>query len=78
MHQLIVKVDGWQQALPPVSVDKVGVYFRHALVEIKSRSNVSLSVLKIFMEFSVFSNYTAKILRSILRIFCLMSIFEKY
>ncbi|KAL3268817.1 hypothetical protein HHI36_007913 [Cryptolaemus montrouzieri] len=44
MHQLLVTVDGWQQALPPVSVDKVGVYFRHALVEIKSRSNIQADI----------------------------------
>ncbi|XP_044753631.1 vacuolar protein sorting-associated protein 13D [Coccinella septempunctata] len=44
MHQLIVKVEGWQQALPPVSVDKVGVYFRHALVEIKTRSNIQADI----------------------------------
>ena len=30
VHQLIVKVDGWQQ-VSPVSVDRVGTYFRHAL-----------------------------------------------
>jgi len=29
VHQLIVMVDGWKQ-VQPVSVDKVGVYFRHA------------------------------------------------
>nr|XP_054769178.1 intermembrane lipid transfer protein VPS13D-like [Lytechinus pictus] len=29
VHQLVVKVDGWEQ-LTPVSVDKVGVFFRHA------------------------------------------------
>ena len=30
VHQLIVKVDGWQP-VTPVSVDRVGIYFRHAL-----------------------------------------------
>lgn len=29
MHQLILRVDGYQQ-LDPVSVDKVGVYFKYA------------------------------------------------
>ncbi|GAB6019931.1 hypothetical protein CHUAL_001462 [Chamberlinius hualienensis] len=29
IHQLIIRVDGWQQ-VAPVSVDKVGVYFRDA------------------------------------------------
>lgn len=31
-HQVAVIVEGWQ-AMEPVSVDKVGVYFRHALAE---------------------------------------------
>ncbi|KAK9889536.1 hypothetical protein WA026_006891 [Henosepilachna vigintioctopunctata] len=44
MHQLIVKVDGWQETLPPVSVDKVGIYFRHSMVEIKSRSNIEADI----------------------------------
>ncbi|XP_045474860.1 vacuolar protein sorting-associated protein 13D isoform X2 [Harmonia axyridis] len=44
MHQLIVKVDGWQQATPPVSVDKVGVYFRHALIEVTTRSNIQADI----------------------------------
>ena len=30
VHQLIVKVKGWQE-VAPVSVDKVGVYFRQTL-----------------------------------------------
>lgn len=29
-HQIIVKVHGWEP-VKPVSVDRVGVYFRHAL-----------------------------------------------
>ena len=29
INQLVVMVEGWQK-LTPVSVDKVGVYFRHA------------------------------------------------
>lgn len=36
MHQLGVKVEGWQ-AITPVTVDQVGVYFRHAAAEIHYR-----------------------------------------
>jgi len=39
VHQLIVKVDGWKQ-VQPVSVDKVGVYFRHAATEIDNTSKL--------------------------------------
>lgn len=39
MHQLIVKVDGWKQ-VQPVSVDKVGVYFRHAAADVGSTSKM--------------------------------------
>lgn len=35
-HQLGVKIEGWQ-CLDPVTVDKVGVYFRDAPAEIHSR-----------------------------------------
>ncbi|CAH0555796.1 unnamed protein product [Brassicogethes aeneus] len=37
MHQLTVKVDGWQ-SVTPVTIDKVGTYFRHAEAEIVSRN----------------------------------------
>lgn len=36
MHQLGVKVEGWQP-VTPVTVDQVGVYFRHAAAEIQYR-----------------------------------------
>ncbi|KAG5879440.1 hypothetical protein JTB14_025696 [Gonioctena quinquepunctata] len=36
MHQLGVKVEGWQ-CLEPVTVDRVGVYFRDAAAEIQPR-----------------------------------------
>jgi len=39
VHQLIVKVDGWKQ-VQPVSVDKVGVYFRNAAADIDSTSKM--------------------------------------
>jgi len=39
VHQLIVKVDGWKQ-VQPVSVDKVGVYFRHAATDIDNTSKM--------------------------------------
>jgi len=39
VHQLIVKVDGWKQ-VRPVSVDKVGVYFRHAATDIDNTSKM--------------------------------------
>ena len=38
-HQLVVKVDGWQ-AVSPVSMDKVGVYFRQAEPERERTSNI--------------------------------------
>jgi len=39
VHQLIVKVDGWKQ-VQPVSVDKVGMYFRHAAADIDNTSKL--------------------------------------
>ena len=33
-HQVAVIVEGWK-AVDPVTVDRVGIYFRHALVDIK-------------------------------------------
>jgi vacuolar protein sorting-associated protein 13D len=33
VHQIAVRVDGWK-SVGPVSVDKVGVYFRQALPEL--------------------------------------------
>lgn len=36
MHQLGVKVDGWQ-TLDPVTVDKVGVFFRDAAVDVYNK-----------------------------------------
>lgn len=36
MHQLGVKVEGWKP-ITPVTVDKVGTYFRHAASEIQHR-----------------------------------------
>lgn len=36
MHQLGVKIEGWQP-ITPVTVDQVGVYFRHAASEIHYR-----------------------------------------
>ncbi|KAH9492089.1 Vacuolar protein sorting-associated protein 13D [Bulinus truncatus] len=40
INQLVVTVEGWQR-LSPVSVDKVGVYFRHADPELQAPPNVS-------------------------------------
>ncbi|KAJ8964860.1 hypothetical protein NQ314_004578 [Rhamnusium bicolor] len=37
MHQLGVKIEGWQ-CIEPVTVDKVGIYFRDAPAEIQNRS----------------------------------------
>lgn len=39
MHQLKVKVDGWN-CLEPVTVDRVGVYFRDTCAEFKTRVSV--------------------------------------
>lgn len=36
MHQLGVKVEGWQP-VTPVTVDQVGIYFRHAASEVHLR-----------------------------------------
>lgn len=36
MHQLGVKIEGWQH-VNPVTVDKVGVYFRDAPAEVQNR-----------------------------------------
>lgn len=43
MHQLVVRVDGFQEALPPVSIDKVGIYFRHCPTELKRRDILDAS-----------------------------------
>ncbi|XP_076466689.1 LOW QUALITY PROTEIN: intermembrane lipid transfer protein VPS13D-like [Babylonia areolata] len=42
INQLVVMVDGWQK-LSPVSVDKVGVYFRHAAVDSRKLAHNRLS-----------------------------------
>lgn len=39
LHQLKVKVEGWA-TLDPVTVDKVGIYFRHAPCEMHHRVRV--------------------------------------
>ncbi|XP_064629557.1 intermembrane lipid transfer protein VPS13D-like isoform X2 [Lineus longissimus] len=39
VHQLVVKVDGWNKT-SPVSVDRVGVYFRTAKPEINKSSSI--------------------------------------
>ncbi|XP_010784360.1 vacuolar protein sorting-associated protein 13D-like [Notothenia coriiceps] len=38
LHQLVVRVCGWEQ-VKPVSVDKVGVFFRYAAPDRNSSSN---------------------------------------
>ncbi|XP_053392152.1 intermembrane lipid transfer protein VPS13D-like, partial [Mercenaria mercenaria] len=42
VNQLIVKVDGWQR-LHPVSVDKVGVYFRDTLPDVSKPSIIKVN-----------------------------------
>ncbi|XP_059165407.1 intermembrane lipid transfer protein VPS13D-like [Physella acuta] len=39
VNQLLVTVEGWQK-LSPVSVDKIGIYFRHAEPELKAPPDV--------------------------------------
>lgn len=36
MHQLGIKIEGWKP-LTPVTIDKVGTYFRHTSAEIQHR-----------------------------------------
>lgn len=38
LHQLLVRVAGWEQ-VKPVSVDKVGVFFRYAAPDRNNPSN---------------------------------------
>lgn len=38
LHQLLVRVCGWEQ-IKPVSVDKVGVFFRYAAADRNNSSN---------------------------------------
>lgn len=38
LHQLLVRVCGWEQ-VKPVSVDKVGVFFRYAAADRNNASN---------------------------------------
>lgn len=38
LHQLLVRVCGWEQ-VKPVSVDKVGVFFRYAAADRNNSSN---------------------------------------
>ena len=33
MHQIIVALDGWKK-VSPVSIDKIGIYFREAMPEV--------------------------------------------
>lgn len=51
MHQLGVKVEGWQP-ITPVTVDQVGVYFRHAASETQFRVCCYISLTLQFDEFS--------------------------
>ena len=48
INQLVVMVDGWQK-LSPVSVDKVGVYFRHAYPDRKAPVSIAASAELAFM-----------------------------
>uniref|UniRef100_T1J4D0 UBA domain-containing protein n=1 Tax=Strigamia maritima TaxID=126957 RepID=T1J4D0_STRMM len=43
IHQLLVRVDGWQP-VTPVSVDKVGIFFRHAKPQINRTASVFAEV----------------------------------
>lgn len=49
MHQLVVKIDGWQP-VTPVTVDKVGVYFRHAAVQIQHRNQTEMPPARIVFD----------------------------
>ncbi|KAJ9601170.1 hypothetical protein L9F63_000690, partial [Diploptera punctata] len=49
IHQVGVKVDSWK-AVGPVSVDKVGVYFRHASAQLQYKSNLNLPNARIVFE----------------------------
>lgn len=40
-HKLGVRVDGWQE-IDPVSVDRVGVYFRQASPDYKSAVSINI------------------------------------
>ena len=48
MHQLAVRVDGWKE-VTPVSVDKVGVYFRQAQPQDTAASIVSLNFVPFYI-----------------------------
>ena len=39
MHQVVVKIDCWRE-VSPISVDRVGVYFRQADPEINTSSSL--------------------------------------
>lgn len=52
VNQLLVTVEGWQR-LTPVSVDKVGVYFRHAEPELKAPVSVFSQLVTMCMLFIV-------------------------
>lgn len=44
MHQLTVKVEGWQ-CVEPVTVDKVGTYFRDTPAELQNSVSTLLSLI---------------------------------
>nr|XP_015839049.1 PREDICTED: vacuolar protein sorting-associated protein 13D isoform X1 [Tribolium castaneum] len=52
MHQLGVKVEGWQP-LTPVTVDKVGIYFRITHAQIQNRSQTEVPSARIVFDISL-------------------------
>lgn len=54
LHQLLVRVCGWEQ-VKPVSVDKVGVFFRYAAADRNNASNTaSPAVLGLPLRFPMY------------------------
>ena len=44
MHQLLVKVAGWQKTTIPVSVDKIGIFFRDVQPDFANDSNTTVEL----------------------------------
>ncbi|XP_074642818.1 intermembrane lipid transfer protein VPS13D-like [Tubulanus polymorphus] len=40
VHQVVIKLDGWYKTTPPVSVDKIGIYFRNSRPEHNKSSSI--------------------------------------
>ena len=59
VHKVIVQVDGWQE-LQPVSIDKVGTFFRHARARKDDGPLVGNHLLRLRFSFYAYTIFKRK------------------